>query len=71
MQPAQAQRKRMIVARTMGVRAALQAVPRMRGLDVGKAAGNGRWSHSAHNFLGTFRRVIRRRWRMRTAGTRH
>ncbi len=71
MQPAQAQRKRMIVARTMGVRAAHQAVPRMRGLDVGKAAGNGRWSHSAHNFLGTFRRVIRRRWRMRTAGTRH
>ncbi|WP_076745554.1 Coenzyme F420 hydrogenase/dehydrogenase, beta subunit C-terminal domain [Sphingomonas jeddahensis] len=67
MQPAQAQRKRMIAARTTGVRAALQPVPRMRDLDVARAARNGRLYDTGHNLLGTMRRVWQRRWRSRMA----
>lgn len=61
MQPAQAQRKRMIVARTAAVRACLQPVPVMRDLNIGAAARLGRLVDSAHNFLGTLRRVLQRR----------
>ena len=67
MQPAQAQRKRMIAARTAGVRAALQPVPRMHGLDVAWAARGARLYDIGHNLLGTMRRVWQRRWRSRRA----
>lgn len=69
MQPAQAQRKRMIAARTAGVRAALRPVPRMRGLDVARAARSGTIYDTAHNLLGTMRRVWQQRWRSRAAPT--
>lgn len=65
MQPAQAQRKRMIIARTTAVRACLQPVPIMRNLDVVKAARSARLYDAAHNLLGTMRRVLQRRWRNR------
>lgn len=71
MQPAQSQRKRMIAARTAAVRACLHPVPVMRDLDVGKAARSGRLYDTGHNFLGTVRRVLRRRWqRWRTSSVR-
>lgn len=63
MQPAQAQRKRMIAARTAAVRASLQPIPIMRDLDVGVAARQGGAYDTMHNFLGTLRRVLLRRWR--------
>ncbi|MCD2315100.1 Coenzyme F420 hydrogenase/dehydrogenase, beta subunit C-terminal domain [Sphingomonas sp. IC-11] len=63
MQPAQAQRKRMIAARTAAVRASLQPVPIMRDLEVGAAARQGDPYDITHNFLGTMRRVLLRRWR--------
>jgi coenzyme F420 hydrogenase subunit beta len=61
MQPAQAQRKRMIAARASGVRASLQPVPRMRKLDVMRAARMGGVFDTGRNFLGTMRRVWQRR----------
>lgn len=66
MQPAQAQRKRMIVARTVGVRAAFQPVPRMRGLHVMHAASGARLFDLAHNLLGTMHRVWQRHWHRRS-----
>lgn len=63
MQPAQAQRKRMIIARTAAVRACLQPVPIMRNLDVVTAARSARLYDVGHNLLGTMRRVLQRRWR--------
>ena len=67
MQPAQAQRKRMIAARTAAVRASFQPVPIMRSLDIFAAARLGRLWDSGHNFLGTMRRVLQRRTRGRRA----
>lgn len=67
MQPAQAQRKRMIAARTAAVRASLHPVPIMRNLDVGTAARSAGLYDTLHNFLGTMRRVLRRRWQRRRA----
>jgi coenzyme F420 hydrogenase subunit beta len=58
MQPSQARRKRLIRARTAGVRVSLQPVPRMRKLKVGEAAGRAGAKEQLQNFLGTARRVI-------------
>lgn len=58
MQPAQARRKRLVVARTASCRVLLQPVPRMQGLDVGKAARTARVTEQLRNFLGTLRRIL-------------
>jgi coenzyme F420 hydrogenase subunit beta len=68
MQPAQAQRKRMVAARVLATRLLGQATPRMRDLDVMRAARRGRLYDLTHNFLGTLRRVWQRRWRRTWAG---
>lgn len=60
MQPAQAQRKRMIIARTAAVRACLQPLPVMRDLNIARAARSARPYDLGHNFLGTMKRVLRR-----------
>ena len=59
MQPSQARRKRLIVARTLAARVFLQPVPIMRGLRIGKAAAMGKWFEHLRNFLGSARRIIR------------
>lgn len=61
MQPAQARRKRLVAARTASCRLLMQPVPKMRGLDVGKAARTARVSERMRNFLGTLRRILRNR----------
>ncbi len=61
MQPAQARRKRLVAARTASCRVLLQPVPKMRGLDVGKAARTARVAEQLRNFLGTLRRILRNR----------
>lgn len=61
MQPAQARRKRLVAARTASCRVLLQPVPRMQGLDVGKAARTARATEQLRNFLGTLRRILRNR----------
>lgn len=58
MQPAQARRKRMVQARLTASLATAQPRPRMKGLDVGKAARTARWQESLSNFAGTARRII-------------
>jgi coenzyme F420 hydrogenase subunit beta len=58
MQPSQAHRKRLIAARVAAVRATLQPAPRMDGLMVGAAAKRAGVKESAHNFLGTVRRIV-------------
>ncbi len=69
MQPAQAQRKRMVAARIAATRLLGQRTPRMRDLDVMRAARLGRTYDLARNFLGTMRRVWQRRWRRGVART--
>ncbi|RXR30437.1 Coenzyme F420 hydrogenase/dehydrogenase, beta subunit C-terminal domain [Sphingobium fluviale] len=61
MQPAQARRKRLVLARTASCHALLQPVPKMDGLDVGKAARRARPKELLHNFLGTIRRILIKR----------
>lgn len=61
MQPAQARRKRLVLARTASCHALLQPVPKMAGLDVAKAARRARPKELLHNFLGTIRRILIKR----------
>ena len=61
MQPAQARRKRLVVARTASCRVLIQPVPKMRGLDIGKAARTARVKEQVRNFLGTLRRILQNR----------
>ncbi|MCT2398410.1 Coenzyme F420 hydrogenase/dehydrogenase, beta subunit C-terminal domain [Novosphingobium sp. HK4-1] len=61
MQPAQARRKRLVVARTMSCRLAGHAVPKMNGLDVKKAAGDASLGEQSRNFFGMLRRILYRR----------
>jgi coenzyme F420 hydrogenase subunit beta len=61
MQPGQARRKRLVLARTASLPFALQPWPRMAGLHVLKAARAAPLRESLHNFLGTLRRTLRGR----------
>ncbi|MCJ2180047.1 Coenzyme F420 hydrogenase/dehydrogenase, beta subunit C-terminal domain [Novosphingobium album (ex Hu et al. 2023)] len=61
MQPAQARRKRLIVARVASCRLAGHAVPKMDGLDVKKAARKANLREQSRNFLGMLRRIIFKR----------
>ena len=61
MQPSQAQRKRLIRARTAALAATLQPRPRMRGLRLGEAARRAGLAEQLRNFLGTIRRILIRR----------
>lgn len=61
MQPAQVRRKRLVLARTASCHVLLQPVPKMAGLDVGKAARRARPKELLHNFLGTIRRILIKR----------
>lgn len=59
MQPSQANRKRLIVARTTACRAVGRSVPVMRGLDVGKAARRAPLGLQLRNSMGTLLRILR------------
>ncbi|MET0270500.1 MAG: Coenzyme F420 hydrogenase/dehydrogenase, beta subunit C-terminal domain [Sphingomonas sp.] len=61
MQPAQARRKRLVAARLAACLAALQPRPRMKGLDVGRAARQAGATELARNWLGTLRRIAANR----------
>lgn len=58
MQPAQARRKRLVLARAAACRVLFQPVPEMAGLAVSKAALRGRLMEQARNFFGTLRRIL-------------
>lgn len=58
MQPAQARRKRLIVARTLAARLLLQPMPVMRGLQVAAAARNGALGEQLRNLFGSMRRIL-------------
>lgn len=58
MQPAQARRKRLIVARTAALAVTGQPRPVMRGTRVGEAARRSGLGDAARNFAGTFRRIL-------------
>ena len=58
MQPAQARRKRVVQARTVAALATGQPRPRMKGLDVAKAAKTAGWWENLKNFVGTTRRIV-------------
>ncbi len=58
MQPAQARRKRMVQARLAASLVTAQPRPKVKGLDVGKAARTAGWRESLSNFAGTARRII-------------
>ncbi|MGC6401643.1 Coenzyme F420 hydrogenase/dehydrogenase, beta subunit C-terminal domain [Sphingomonas sp. FW199] len=60
MQPAQANRKRMIVARTAACRVVGRPVPDMHGTDVSQAARRGKVKDHSTNFLGMVRRLVQR-----------
>jgi len=59
MQPSQARRKRLILARTAALPFALQPRPRMQGLQVAAAARRAPMGEAIRNFLGTLRRTWR------------
>lgn len=61
MQPSQARRKRLVLARTASLPFTLMPAPRMRGLSVGEAARRAGPREALQNFLGTMRRTIRGR----------
>lgn len=61
MQPSQARRKRLIVARTLACRLLGRPVPSMRGLDVGRAARNAPIGDQLRNFVGMISRHTRMR----------
>jgi coenzyme F420 hydrogenase subunit beta len=61
MQPSQARRKRLIVARTLAARLMMQPVPAMRGLQVGVAARSAGWGEQLRNLLGSLRRIVQNR----------
>lgn len=58
MQPGQARRKRLVLARVASLPVALQPRPRMRGLKVLEAAQAAPATEAARNFLGTLRRTM-------------
>jgi coenzyme F420 hydrogenase subunit beta len=59
MQPSQANRKRLVLARTSALPLALQPRPRMRGLKVGEAARRASLRDATRNLLGTLRRTLK------------
>lgn len=59
MQPSQARRKRLVLARTASLPATLNPSPRMGGLKVVAAAMRATPAEAAKNFLGTIRRTLR------------
>lgn len=59
MQPAQARRKRVLLARTTALLMALQPRPRMPGLKVAEAARQASPREAAQNLLGTLRRTLK------------
>lgn len=61
MQPAQANRKRLISSRVTACRILLRPVPVMEGLDVGRAARLAPFGLKLRNFLGTVSRLIKAR----------
>lgn len=61
MQPSQARRKRLVLARTASLPCALQPAPRMDGLAIAEAARRAGLREMLQNFLGTFRRTIQGR----------
>jgi coenzyme F420 hydrogenase subunit beta len=58
MQPSQARRKRLVLARTAALPLLLQPVPRMRGLRVWQAARRSGFKDGLRNFLGSIRRTL-------------
>lgn len=61
MQPGQARRKRLVAARLAACRTLAQPVPAMAGLDVVRAARRAGIRESVQNWLGTARRIARKR----------
>jgi coenzyme F420 hydrogenase subunit beta len=61
MQPSQARRKRLIQARTAGVKAMLQPCPEMADLSVAEAARRAQGRETLKDFLGTVRRILQGR----------
>ena len=61
MQPAQARRKRLVLARTAALPLTLQPRPRMTGLKIMVAARRARLSEAVQNLVGTVRRVLQGR----------
>jgi hypothetical protein len=61
MQPAQARRKRLVLARTAALPLLLQPTTKMAGLRVGTAARRGGLADAARNFLGSIRRTLQGR----------
>lgn len=59
MQPAQARRKRLVMARTAALTLAMQPQPVMRGLKVAEAARETPLREAAQNLLGTLRRTLK------------
>jgi coenzyme F420 hydrogenase subunit beta len=59
MQPAQARRKRLVLARTAALPLVGQPRPRMSGLAVGRAARKAPFTESLRNLVGTLRRTLR------------
>jgi coenzyme F420 hydrogenase subunit beta len=57
MQPAQARRKRLVLARSAALVATLQRGPDMRGTQVRAAAGRAGLKEQVFNFLGAVRRA--------------
>jgi coenzyme F420 hydrogenase subunit beta len=58
MQPSQARRKRLVLARTLALPVTLQPQPRMAGLRVLEAAGRAGLAEQLKNLLGTIRRTL-------------
>lgn len=58
MQPSQARRKRLVLARTLSLPIALMPAPRMKGLAVARAARQAGLKEQLQNFLGTLRRTL-------------
>lgn len=61
MQPGQARRKRLVAARLAACAATLQPRPKMKGLDVGRAARQAGAVETVRNWLGTMRRIVQGR----------
>lgn len=61
MQPSQANRKRLVLARMMACRSLLQPVPDTAGLQVAKASRRAPLRDQLRNYLGTIRRIIQKR----------
>ena len=59
-QPGQRERRRALLARLAGMRLAGRPIPRYRGLQIMAAARQNSLKRNLHNFLGMFRRALRR-----------